>query len=337
MSKWDLIWPRLEAQCQEARRSRLESDLRDIEGATWQADPEKALAVARADEKREDERRATADTKASNFLLAIVTLIPLLTYLESIVWEHRFGAAPRWLGLCLLVFLGISVLFLLGAGRWAFKALNVSTYHKLSAAECKDIWQTQNRNDRLINEIFKNTRRNSEVVNDKVSCIKMTHIFLGRSILFFGLLTLTQVGWSLYEEGEPSVAAAISGLAGNRPAAVNAPPSASTTLIAGTAMTPEGCNPQSLALRKATDEMNEVDAGKGFHGSIGYWVQLGTSLQPKEQAMGRAWEIMRQLYVGVFAVECEANRMGASDTVGGKASPSVPSNAGASSPEPSKK
>jgi hypothetical protein len=46
---------------------------------------------------------------------------------------------------------------------------------------------------------------------------------------------------------------------------------------------------------------------------------------------------MRQLYVGVFAVECEANRLGAPYAVGGKMTPTVPSNPGAFSPGPSKK
>jgi hypothetical protein len=201
MSKWDLVWPTLEERSGDSQKT-LEADLEEIGKATWPSDPQGALAEAREIEKREEERRTSTDSKASNYLLVIVAIMPLLTYLESTVWGQAFGTAPRWLS---LIVLSASVAFLLGASHWAFKTLRVGTFHVLSAAELQAFWKSDNRQDRLVNEILKNIRRNSDAINDKVSCMKMAHIFLKRGIVYFGALILLQAAWALGQAAWPGL------------------------------------------------------------------------------------------------------------------------------------
>ena len=99
--------------------------------------PEQALNEARQIYQREEERRRTTDTKASGYLLVIATVLPLLTYLESTVWEQKIGTAPEWLSVLIL---GIAVLHILWAGRWAFRTLTVQSFHTMAGKDLITIW-----------------------------------------------------------------------------------------------------------------------------------------------------------------------------------------------------
>jgi len=308
MSWIDVVWPILELEPNAARLLRLDADVREIEQSTWPNEPEKALVEAQAIAKREEDRRLSTDGKASNYLLAIVTLMPLLTYLESTVWEHKFGTAPNWVSLPLLA---ISVLYLLGAGFWAFRTLTVGTFHTLDAKDLRTIWQSPNRDNLIVNEVLKNARRNREPVNYKVSCIKMTHIFLRRGIMCFGFLVLAEAGWSGCMTGWPVVRTAIVTHLQEPPKPAEAPatPAAAVSVLDRRSA---ACNPTELAMNRATDEMNkQAGAGQKFRGSAAYWVRLASSRRADERAAGHAWESLRQLYSTSSAFDCEAGNRGA--------------------------
>lgn len=185
----DLIWPMLErSQSSIEQQKKHQDSVVDLLGqTTWGKDTEFALSEARNIMKREEERKSATDSKASNLLLVIAAMIPLLTYLEPAVWDGKLGPAPRSPSLILL---SLAVVYVLAAAYWALKTLKVAAYHTIDSNELVDIWKNSNQLSKLTNEILKNVARNCQAINHKVSCLKMTYIFLHRGILFFGFVIL---------------------------------------------------------------------------------------------------------------------------------------------------
>lgn len=230
MSKFDLIWPRLIIPEGDAERQNqaLDADIHAIQQAKWKKKPGLALAEAHRIADREEDRRQGADSKASSYLLVIAALIPLLTYLESTVWEQKFGTAPRWLSLLIL---GVAVSYILAAGYWAFKTLKVGRFHTLGANDLITAWTAADPENLLVNEILSNYRKNSARVNKKITCIKMAQEFLQKAIFAFGLLIIVQAGWYMAVSVLPIAtnwAVSIrSGLATAKPPTATVPPTAS--------------------------------------------------------------------------------------------------------------
>jgi hypothetical protein len=195
----DYIWPTLaplttiERQTAETGLAR---DLAAIDGCSFAPSGVSVLEAARKLSEDEEARRLGAEARASTYLLVIAALIPLLTYLEGTVWGQTFGQAPRWLSLAVL---GIAILYLLGAGRWAFRTLGVTAYDRIDASDLVAIaGQAQAAfEEALAKKILVVTRRNRDAVNAKVTGIKMCHLFLRFAVRWFGFLLLLQIVWYL--------------------------------------------------------------------------------------------------------------------------------------------
>lgn len=193
----DFVWPTLErpsAAARSAADASLSADLQAIDACSFAQHPAEAFQEAKRLASDETERRRGAEARASAYLLVIAALIPLLTYLEGTVWGHSFGQAPPWASLSILA---VAVLYLLGAGRWAFWTLRVGSYARVDGNDIVAAWQTGGPNvqELLTKKLLSATRRNRAGVNDKISGIIMAHIFLSRSILWFGMLLLVQIVW----------------------------------------------------------------------------------------------------------------------------------------------
>jgi hypothetical protein len=189
----DLVWPTLEslepdelADLQRANRD----DVEVLQGSDWPNHDKIALEEARRIAAEEEDRRKTAEGKASNILLVVAALIPLLTYLETAIWDAKLGTAPRWLTLAILAG---AVAYLAGASSWALRAIAVGTYHRIGPMDLNRIW-TQNANaiEALVRQTLVAVRQNQAEINRKVSAVKMTHKFMIRSIIGFSLLLLVQ-------------------------------------------------------------------------------------------------------------------------------------------------
>lgn len=196
----DLAWPTLErpnAERRSAAETALLADVQAIEACSFATASREAYEEARRLATDEDDRRRGAEARASGYLLVIAALIPLLTYLEGTVWGRSFGQAPQWLSLLVLA---VAVLYLLGAGRWAFRTLRIGSYARIDGNDLATIWGAGGTGqlETLTKRLLSATRRNRAAVDDKVTGIKMAHIFLSRSILWFGILLLTQVAWYFF-------------------------------------------------------------------------------------------------------------------------------------------
>ena len=195
----DFFWPVLErpttCEVMESRRSESD-DINSIQNTGWAAASKLALEEARLLASEEDERRKTAESKASNLLVVTAALIPLLTYLETAILDSKLANVPTWVTLPLLA---IAVAYLGNAGWWAFKTVDVGAYHRVYPLDLVKIWREGKPiQKKLIIETFIAIRRNQETVNWKVSASKMTHAFLLRAVMAFSLLLMVRISFGLW-------------------------------------------------------------------------------------------------------------------------------------------
>jgi hypothetical protein len=191
----DFFLPILEkaTAAQAAEDQRLEAE--HIEAArthSWAHNEELALEEARRLADSEEDRRRSAEGKATTYLLfASAFAAALIPFLPGIL-EGKTGAAPGWV---IAVILIVATFYLVAAGWWAFRALRVGTFHRLDVAELVQIWSSKDPRRSLIQQTFALARMNYRSVNDKVSCVIMAQEFIVRSFVVFGVLIIVEAGW----------------------------------------------------------------------------------------------------------------------------------------------
>jgi len=195
MTLRDIIWPTLEKLSQtqiEAIRDEENKIVAAVGTASFSTEVETALDQARRIDHDEDERRKTAEAKASNFLLVLAALVPLLTYLETSIWDAKAGTAPRWITLFLL---SIAVAYLAGAAFWALRTISVGNYHTIGVADLLACMIRQQPKEELAKQTLIAARRNQNTINSKVAAVKMAHEFMLRGVLAFCALLLVQAAF----------------------------------------------------------------------------------------------------------------------------------------------
>lgn len=193
----DFFWPTLRAwrlaEIAEMRRDE-KQDIAAAKDISWEDRTDLAIEEARRIADSEDDRVKTAEGKATNYLLFAGALIPLLTYLEPALTSDQGNALPKWFSSGALM---LAVLYLMAAGYWAFQTVKVRTFHRLGISDLVALWHAPHPSSRLVQETLIAARRNQSVVNDKVSCIKMAHLFLTRAFFILSLLLLMQAAYSI--------------------------------------------------------------------------------------------------------------------------------------------
>lgn len=232
----DFFWPTLEnsssddiQKCDESRAA----DKALVANAHWAADPQFYLDEARRMFDDEQDRRRHADAKATNYLLVAAALVPVLTYLEGLVWGEKIAAAPRWLGLLMLMF---ALAYVINFGRWAFNALRLTAYATTGVRDLAKISMHQLKvsKSRLVTHIVENVRWNQDVTNEKLTAVKMAHEFLYRAFWMFGLIAVTQAAFGLYSSLAEKNDSAESHVANAPPGPPQLPDRSSAPLAAAT-------------------------------------------------------------------------------------------------------
>ena len=194
----DCVWPTPDGEDQDERVQRHlanRDDVDAIRNADWTRDAELALSEAKCLAESEQVRRRVADEKASTYLLVAAALIPLLTYLESAIWDQKAGTAAKWLTLPLLL---TGVAYVMGTGFWAFRTLRVRSFVTIDATDLAAVWAAAGEiRPALATEYLVAARRNRDGVNEKVSAIMLAHGFLLRAFLMFGALLMVEAAWEL--------------------------------------------------------------------------------------------------------------------------------------------
>lgn len=209
----EIVWPTRGdwrpaelAEIREANRE--ETD--DIRSTDWSVESDLALEEARRLANAEEDRRKTAESKASTLLMVAAALVPILTYLETAIWDAKMGTAPKWVSLPILA---LAVLYLCWSALWALRTVATSNYQQVYHADLVLMWKDGREGPeirrRLATETFLASRLNQDAINKKITCSKMGHAFLFRAILAFALLLLVQAGFELWTVLTPHVAAAL--------------------------------------------------------------------------------------------------------------------------------
>jgi hypothetical protein len=192
-----LIWPTQErptpAQTQALEQEE-QQHIAAINSAVFSTEAAVALDQARRIDESEEERRKTAEAKASSFLLVLAALVPLLTYLETSIWDAKVGTAPKWVT---LIILAGAVAYLAAAAFWAMRTVSVDVYHTIGVTDLLRIMVAPAPKEALAQETLIHARRNQNTINAKVSCVSMTHQFMLRGVLAFCALLLVQVAFEL--------------------------------------------------------------------------------------------------------------------------------------------
>lgn len=198
----DLVWPMLDNWdvADRALLHREENDdikaIRSLGNFQSTAVVLEAAAAIAADEER---RRQVADARASTYLLVAAALVPLLTYLETAIWDGKQGSAPQWLTLSILT---VGILNLMGAGWWSFRTIRTATFFTLDSGDIVDLLaKSSDFEAGLIVKRLEISRRNRISVNEKISCMGMAHRFMLRTFCIFGTLVLVEALcglWALF-------------------------------------------------------------------------------------------------------------------------------------------
>jgi hypothetical protein len=199
----EFFWPRLEplTTTQETAKA-----ARDQQNETYirSLKPKKQAAVALDEARRlsdaENERRRSADQKATTYLAFVAAILPLILTVTTAFWDKKAGNVPLWLNISLLI---VAVLYTLRAGKWAFEVLKVTASHRLGASDFDKAWKQTDPTIHLTQSILQTIRLNETGTNEKVSGIKMTHAFLFRAFIAFFLLLAVNILWPVVDSIRP--------------------------------------------------------------------------------------------------------------------------------------
>lgn len=176
-SFFDLVWPRPDKETAAERAQYDQEDKESIERIQdWHgnADPDINLYLdaARRVVDEENQRKSSADTRATAFIAAIATLIPLMTWalgssppacergLPCIVWATVFTVA---------------VVYLARAALWSLRTLAVANYYVIGVEDL--VRMNREKKGVATKELIKKTllvaRKNRDTINGKLTDIKI--------------------------------------------------------------------------------------------------------------------------------------------------------------------
>ncbi|MBA1190843.1 hypothetical protein G7Z99_17605 [Pseudomonas entomophila] len=163
-----------------------------VHAGDWTIESDVVLEESRRLFDAEADRRKGADAKAGIYLAAITALIPVLASLVPNIWNDMPGKLIGWLG---LIVFGLAVSYLLRAGAWAFKTLQIGGFNQVGPSDLAACWKEASPKAALAKELSNAVLKNFPKVNRKITGIKMTHEFLLRAFLAFTALLVLQVIW----------------------------------------------------------------------------------------------------------------------------------------------
>jgi hypothetical protein len=191
-SFFDLIWPHPDKVTDAQRVQYEQEDKEDFERIKdWQgnSDPEISLYLdaARRVLEEEAQRKSSADTRATAFIAAIATLIPLMTWalgssspacergVPCIVWASVFT---------------IAVVYLARAALWSLRTLAVANYHVIGVEDlvCMNKENKKQTTKELIKKTLLVARKNRDTINGKLTDIKIAQRCLVNGIIVLACL-----------------------------------------------------------------------------------------------------------------------------------------------------
>ncbi|MDR9767201.1 hypothetical protein RJP56_14150 [Shewanella baltica] len=183
----DLFWPKL---TRSNINNKINDDIYKIKNLKSSFATAVMLDEARRLYDQEQNRRSTADSKAGIYIAVSTALITILLSLTPLIMSSE-----RQMALELIIFfsLSLSAINLIRCVVWSHKALQVTSFYQLdwkvliSSKNSKALELT------ITKEILCNLRRNYELTNEAVTCIKMAHALVTSAWIWFFICILARL------------------------------------------------------------------------------------------------------------------------------------------------
>lgn len=201
----DLFWPTLSQDSQSIKRELLEKDLELITGLSTNDATGILLDESRRLYDQEQARRSTIDSKAGVYIAVSIALITILLSLAPVVIKLKIPVKFNLLSVLDLLTIAVFMLaltILVRCVMWSHKALKVSPFHLLNWKELITHNNTKTLQLQLVKKLLSTLRKNYDLTNDTVTCVKMAHALLTSAMfwLIAGILIQT-ISYFFYGDG----------------------------------------------------------------------------------------------------------------------------------------
>lgn len=194
----DLLVPRSgwRARDESQRKAERDADLDDINAANWALNTELALAEAERIYLAEADRRRTAETKATTYLVLVTALVPILVSIQTSLWEKKAGPAPMEVSLSVTI---IALVYMSRAGFYLLRVIATSQSYRVDTPDILHFWRKSDRRQALVREKLSAARLTQDEVNRKVSYVRAAQLNLYNAAVALAILLAVNSIWYLGE------------------------------------------------------------------------------------------------------------------------------------------
>lgn len=197
MSKFtDIFLPLLNRESDEEKRMNRDSNdnaIKQINQASWKP-IEPILEQARILASDERERSKSAETKSAIYLAVLAAIVPLSAAIITDFSDLYSG----WQLVILMSLFFFAMIYLAGALVWILKTLVVAGHDRVDVDELIRMEKNKYIEVKLCKAILKSVRYNRDLVNKKITNVKMAHEYLKRMLISFVLLLVLAGLMSIY-------------------------------------------------------------------------------------------------------------------------------------------
>src|SRR3569833_611819 len=188
---WPTLWPQKAEDIRAEAADRADT-ISDISTQSWAVETDTALSEARRVTDAEADRRKSTDSKAAAYLSVTGGLTTILMSFTPAILTSKYQISLR---ICCAILLLAAISYLSAGGIWAFTTLRVTETVRVDVFEILARWGTRTPKTGLIKDFLQAARLNHDIVNRKVTRLKMTEAFLVRAFATVALLVVVQLLW----------------------------------------------------------------------------------------------------------------------------------------------
>ncbi|MEZ8131491.1 hypothetical protein FCV66_13325 [Enterovibrio norvegicus] len=187
---FDLFWPTIKMPSEDKINEKINIDIRKIKGQHSSTNSQVILDEARRLYDQEQDRRSTADNKAGIYIASIAALLSIiLSLIPTIINANQHFAINV---INVLVFT-MAIMNLLRAAIWAKKVISVSSFHLIHWGDLLSAHNNIDIENYLVKKLLCALRANYDLINNKVTSIKMTHALLVSACFWFLIIIIIRI------------------------------------------------------------------------------------------------------------------------------------------------
>ncbi|GIU32525.1 hypothetical protein L2719_10125 [Shewanella schlegeliana] len=190
----DLFWPTLTRNNNNIA-DKVNEDICKIQNSKPKSARTVVLDEARRLYDQEQNRRSTTDSKAGIYIAISTALIPTLLSLTPFIMS---GERPIVLNFIILCSFLLSIITLSRCALWSHEALQVSPFYQLDWKVLISSKSTKKLEICLAKQLLCNLRKNYELTNEAVTCIKMAHALVTSAWIWLFICILVRLFSYIY-------------------------------------------------------------------------------------------------------------------------------------------